>query len=244
MSYILDALKRADADRDRQRAAVPDLHAQSDTYPFREPAASGTPRGWWAGAALATLMVAGLVWWTLGEREAPAAATPSVVASTPPVGMPAMAPALAPPAPAAPAAPTAPPAPPAPPAPAAPAAPAPATAPTAVPPGATPPAVSPTPQPRPAPPRPAPARAPAPAAAAPPERVPLYASLPPALRSQMPALSVNGSVYSRTRANRIVILNGQVFREGDRPTDGLVVEEIRLKSSVLSFRGTRFELMY
>lgn len=82
---------------------------------------------------------------------------------------------------------------------------------------------------------------PLPAAAAA-ERVPSYATLPPAVRSQMPALSVNGSVYSRTRASRIVILNGQVFREGDRPTEGLVVEEIRLKSSVLSFRGTRFEL--
>jgi len=212
MSYILDALKRADADRDRQRAAVPDLHAQSDAYPFREPAASSTPRWWLGGAALAAGVIAGLAWWMLGARDAPvptprpvavAAPPPAAVTVNPPLGVPAAQPAAVPPALAVPA----------------------------------PAAALPRPETR----RPAPATSPAPAAA-PPERVPLYAALPPALRSQMPGLSVNGSVYSRTRAGRIVILNGQVFREGDRPTDGLVVEEIRLKSSVLSFRGTRFEL--
>ncbi len=233
MSYILDALKRADADRERQRAAVPDLHAQSDVYPFREPAASSTPRWWLGGAALATLGVAGLAWWLLGASDAPVPAPPPVaVAANPPLGartdqpapqQAAVPPAQATPAPAAAAVPSV----------------APAAVPSVAPAAAPPRPPPPRPQPRPAP----PAAPPAPAAP-PPERVPLYAALPAALRSQMPALSVNGSVYSRTRASRIVILNGQVFREGDRPTDGLVVEEIRLKSSVLSFRGTRFELPY
>ena len=235
MSYILDALKRADADRDRQRAAVPDLHAQSDAYPFREPAASSAPRWWLGGAALAALGIAGLAWWLLGASDAPVAAAPPVAVAVPPpaavaanmpLGVPAAQPAPQPAAvtPAA-------------------AVPGPAaTAPPVGPPAAVPsPLPPPPPQPRPEPRRPPPVPAPVPAAV-PPERVPLYAALPAAVRSQMPALSVNGSVYSRTRGSRIVILNGQVFREGDRPTEGLVVEEIRLKSSVLSIRGTRFEL--
>ena len=225
MSYILDALKRADADRDRQRAAVPDLHAQSDAYPFREPAASSAPRWWLGGAALAALGIAGLAWWLLGASDAPVAGAPPVaVPANVPLGVPAAQPAPQPAAvtPAA-------------------AVPGPAaTAPPVVPPAAAP-SPSPPPQPRPEPRRPSPVPAPVPAAV-PPERMPLYAALPAAVRSQMPALSVNGSVYSRTRGSRIVILNGQVFREGDRPTEGLVVEEIRLKSSVLSIRGTRFEL--
>ena len=225
MSYILDALKRADADRDRQRATVPDLHAQSDAYPFREPAASSAPRWWLGGAALAALGIAGLAWWLLGASDAPVAAAPPVaVAANVPLGVPAAQPAPQPAAvtPAA-------------------AVPGPAaTAPPVVLPAAAP-SPSPPPQPRPEPRRPSPVPAPVPAAV-PPERMPLYAALPAAVRSQMPALSVNGSVYSRTRGSRIVILNGQVFREGDRPTEGLVVEEIRLKSSVLSIRGTRFEL--
>ena len=70
------------------------------------------------------------------------------------------------------------------------------------------------------------------------------AELPPEIRSQWPALVVGGSVYSPKAASRIVILNGQVFREGDRPLDGLAVEQIRLKSTVLVFRGYRIELKH
>ena len=70
------------------------------------------------------------------------------------------------------------------------------------------------------------------------------AELPPDIRSGLPALTVGGSVYSPKAASRIVILNGQVFREGDKPVDGLTVERIGLKSTVLAFRGTRFELKH
>ena len=221
MSYILDALKRADADRDRQLAAVPDLHAQSDALPYRELSSAPPARWWMLGAAVFAVVALGAAWWTLGSRDAPAPATastpaPAMAAAPPTVqsGLPAQVPTPTP-------------------------TPIPAPIPTPTP---TPRAVP----PRPAAPAPAVAVAPTPPAVAPAPtaRLPLYAALPPALRSQMPVLSVNGSVYSRTRSSRIVILNGQVFREGDRPTEGLVVEEIRLKSSVLSFRGTRFELPY
>jgi general secretion pathway protein B len=88
------------------------------------------------------------------------------------------------------------------------------------------------------------AQAPATASAATPTRVPTLAELPPELRSQMPTLAVGGSVYSPQAASRIVILNGQVFREGDKPLDGLVVERIGLKSTLLVYRGTRFELKH
>jgi general secretion pathway protein B len=70
------------------------------------------------------------------------------------------------------------------------------------------------------------------------------AELPPDVRAQLPALAVGGSVYSPAAASRIVILNGQVFREGDHPVDGLSVEQIRLKSTVLAFRGYRIELKH
>ena len=94
-----------------------------------------------------------------------------------------------------------------------------------------------------APPAPAPAPAPSASAAAA-TRIYALAELPPEIRSQWPALVVGGSVYSPKAASRIVILNGQVFREGDRPLDGLAVEQIRLKSTVLVFRGYRIELKH
>ena len=75
-------------------------------------------------------------------------------------------------------------------------------------------------------------------------RLPTLAELPAEVRGQMPALTVGGSVYSPQAASRIVILNGQVFREGDKPIDGLTVEQIGLRSTVLAFRGTRFELKH
>ena len=70
------------------------------------------------------------------------------------------------------------------------------------------------------------------------------AELPADLRAQLPALTVGGSVYSPAAASRIVILNGQVFREGDQPVEGLTVEQIGLKSTVLVFKGVRFELKH
>ena len=52
MSYILDALKKADADRERDAAAVPDLYAQADAA--RGARAAARPAGWqlveWAPA--------------------------------------------------------------------------------------------------------------------------------------------------------------------------------------------------
>jgi general secretion pathway protein B len=68
--------------------------------------------------------------------------------------------------------------------------------------------------------------------------------LPADLRAKLPALVVGGSVYSPVAASRMVILNGQVFREGDTPVEGLTVEQIGLKSTVLAFRGQRFELKH
>jgi len=94
-------------------------------------------------------------------------------------------------------------------------------------------------------PRPVPVPKPASAASATADaKLYALAELPPDVRAQLPPLAVGGSVYSPAAASRIVILNGQVFREGDQPVDGLSVEQIRLKSTVLAFRGYRIELKH
>lgn len=103
MSYILDALRRAEADRERERGQVPGLHTQPLTGSEAAPAAAHRPWLPWAGAGL--LLLAGIVagsWWASSDAPAPA---------------PAPAPSLAPlPVAAAPTAPTIAPAPPPPPA--------------------------------------------------------------------------------------------------------------------------------
>jgi general secretion pathway protein B len=80
------------------------------------------------------------------------------------------------------------------------------------------------------------------AAAAPP--LPRMSDLPEDLRRQVPTLTFGGSVHSPMPAQRMVIFNGQVLREGDTVAEGLTVEEIRAKSAVLRIRGQRFEIVF
>jgi len=87
------------------------------------------------------------------------------------------------------------------------------------------------------------AAAPTPAAARG-NAVPNIKDLAPDVRSQLPKLAVAGSVYSETPSARMVILNGQVFHEGEKPAPDTVLEQIRLKSAILNFRGQRYEITF
>ena len=262
MSYILDALRRAEAERERERGQVPGLHTQPSSGSTAARAAG--PRRWlpWAGGGL--LLLAGIgagSWWASGPQDAaapaplpaPAAAaapTPLATAAPPtqvataPVTTPALtAPPAAQPADnlparqaAAPAAPTSPYLPPAPPPGAIPPAPAPQPRNAATP--APSPAVAATPAPTPAPaPVALPAPPPAPAAEA---RIPRLADLPEATRRELPKLSISGSVYSDNPASRFVIVNGEIMREGAKLTNDLVLEQIGSRELVLRFKGQQY----
>jgi general secretion pathway protein B len=82
------------------------------------------------------------------------------------------------------------------------------------------------------------------AAPAPQPAVPDVHALPESLRRELPNLTIGGAMYSDTRTNRMLVLNNQVFHEGDQPAPGLVLEEIRLKSAVFNYRGTRYSVNY
>jgi general secretion pathway protein B len=70
------------------------------------------------------------------------------------------------------------------------------------------------------------------------------AELPDDVRRQLPQLAVSGASYSKNAASRMLILNGQVFREGDKVASDLVLVQIRLKSAVLSYKGQRFGISF
>jgi general secretion pathway protein B len=57
-------------------------------------------------------------------------------------------------------------------------------------------------------------------------------------------LSIGGSSYSENPAGRLLIVNGQVFHEGDQLTNELLLERIELKAAVLSFRGYRYRVTF
>ncbi|WP_127996365.1 general secretion pathway protein GspB [Piscinibacter defluvii] len=221
MSYILDALRRADAER--SRGGVPGLHAQAqggDTAD--EPRRHGAAP--WAGIAIAlglTLLVV-LLWLGFAPTTPVPEPAPNVLPVVPPP-----APVAAPVVAAEPAAPPAPaPAPVVPPA---------TTLPALPPPTPVPVARAPAAKAEPAAPR---AAASAPAAE---PRIPALRELPEDLRRQIPPLNVGGSTWSANAASRFVILNGQLLRENDPVNPELTLRQIRQRSLVLEFRGQRFE---
>lgn len=226
MSYILDALKRAEAER--ERGQVPGLNAQ----PVPMAPAPAKPGRWGLWLALlgsTAVLAAGALYWPAGQTQAVA---PAMVAPAPAAAPQPLPPAVPLPAPA----------------PTPVAVPAPVPSVREAPPVQPPAAAAPAPAAVPAPPatvaKPAhDTRRPASAAAAP-APIPALAELPDDLRRDVPKLVVSGSVYSENPAQRMLIVNGQVVNEGASLGPGLVLESIGPKSAVLRLRGAPFRLVY
>lgn len=231
MSYILDALRRAEADRERERGQVPGLNTQAVST--SDAARAAGPRRWlpWAGGGL--LLLAGIgagSWWASGPQDATppvSPPTPTPVATAAPVAVPAP-PAAPTPQPTASASPYLPLVPP------------PVAVTTAPAPRPVSEATAPAPVavavPAPVPPAP-PAPAPTPAAEAP---IPRLAELPEAIRRDVPRIVVSGSVYSDDPRGRFAMINGEVLREGAQLGPDHVLELIRPRELVFRFRGHRY----
>ena len=232
MSYILDALKRADAER--ERGAVPGLQSRHAAVPAAKSGRSARNGVWLAAAALVLGGTAAGLWlWQAPSGSGRLASVAPAVATPSPLAQPAPPPLLPTPAP-----PTA------------------ATAPRAV--ASAPPVVKPVAPktaPRPAPaastaavqPQPRPKTEPVPKAApnqpAPPA-VQLLSQLPEDLRRQIPPLVITGSVYSSNPDKRLLLVNNQVLAQGSLAAPGVTLEQIQAKSSVFSFQGTRFRVAH
>ena len=64
------------------------------------------------------------------------------------------------------------------------------------------------------------------------------------LPQDAPKLVITGGVYSASKAQRMLIVNGQVVSEGADLGSGVVLEEIKPKTAVLRFRGARYSVVY
>ncbi|NEX60747.1 general secretion pathway protein GspB [Noviherbaspirillum galbum] len=239
MSYILDALKKAEAERRQGNAGGTFSGAPSGGPAGAPPSVWRTPWPWLAITVIAALGM-GLAWLRLGPSPAPQAAPPAASPQSPVApAAPAVADASAN-APQA-AVPSA--------APVAPATHAPAPA-----------AKAPSPaehasaaqaderKPRPA------RRKETPKAQdrqekqekqeAKPAPAPALRELPEDLQRQIPAYSMNGYIYSGNKADRSVLINGRLMHEGDEIAPGLKLETMTANGMILNFRGTRFRTGY
>lgn len=68
--------------------------------------------------------------------------------------------------------------------------------------------------------------------------------LPADVQQALPKFSISGGVYSDNIAQRMLIVNGQVFSEGSEVAPGVVLEQVRPKTVLLKFRGLRISQPY
>lgn len=212
MSYILEALKKAQAER--ELGSAPTIHAATiHAAPVRS-AASRKPLliGLGAGA-----LVAGVAAFAMLRQSAPPA-QPVVVA---------VAAAPAPQQP--PAVPVAPPAPP-------PVieGPKPVVKPPVV--------VAKAPERAPKPDRAEPVAAPEPAPVE--DTAPPLSQLPEAIQREVPRIAVGGYIYSANPADRLLLIDKVLRREGEEVAPGLVLERLLPKAAVLNYRGYRYRHPY
>lgn len=230
MSYILDALRRADAERSRQAdQGASDLSAQVTAATPWSGANTSTPTRRpvmpWLLAGLFVAGVALVIGWWMGDQaptrgaqadasQATAQPAPSSEPTPKTVAIPSEA-ALA------------------------------ATAAQWPVPASTdtspPPVLRPEPEPI-----PAPAPAPMAARAVPPqaENAPPTGPVRPAVPGQDPSVKITGSTYSDNPAHRMLIANGKVVQEGQEIEPGMTLEIITPHSAVINHRGTRFNVNY
>ena len=249
MSYILEALKKAQAER--QLGNAPTIHAPQPVQ-AAEPgaAASRRPLLIGLGAGVLVVLLGGLFAWqrTPAPAGVPAAsgqpaAAPAPAAQPAAPTVPTQVPAQASATPSAAAgaasntlevsAPPAPPAPPLRPAHV-------AEAPTR---SAAPVAVARAGESA-APARPpvaTPAQAPA---ASPEDSLPYLAQLPDATQREVPRVAFGGYMYSANPADRLLLVDKTLRHEGEEVAPGLVLEKLLPKAAVMNYRGLRYRVPY
>jgi len=232
MSYILEALKKSQAER--QLGELPSIHAPQ--VQLHDGAASASARRtpvWLALGGMTVAVAAALLLWQPWQAAATAPAlTPAVLAQAVPAPMPVVVPPAVPvPVPA----------------------PAPVMQVTPVPPAATAapvhharPVAEPkqeTPGQAVSPPvaAPAPAVPPTPAAE---ESVPGMRDLPEPIQRQIPAIAIGGYIYSKNPADRLLLIDKVLRHEGEELGPGLVLEKLQPKAAIFSFKGYRYRVPY
>lgn len=74
--------------------------------------------------------------------------------------------------------------------------------------------------------------------------LPTQHELPENLRQQIPAMAVNGYIYANNPADRSIVINNRVLHEGEQLMPGLVLEKMKPKEAIMNYKGFRYRLLY
>ncbi len=244
MSYILDALKKAEAQR--TLGTLPNIHAPTAFAATPNDRASLWRRAWrWGALTALVIILVALAWFRPWQRAAvlpkvaPSVSTQSALSA--PAAVPTVPPtvraAQKPPAP-----------------------PAPKITPKAVPAEASKPKAAtsstptsrpkqkPQPQPQPvatiAPPVQKATPTPPANADTPEPALQSLRELPAQIQREIPPVAISGYIYSSNRAERSLLINNQLLREGDSVAPGLILEKMLPRAVVLNYQGYRYRMPY
>ncbi len=74
--------------------------------------------------------------------------------------------------------------------------------------------------------------------------VPLLRELPEPIQRQIPAIAIGGYIYSKNPADRLLLIDKALRREGDELAPGLMLEKLQPASAIFSYRGYRYLVPY
>ncbi|WP_371866447.1 general secretion pathway protein GspB [Pseudoduganella dura] len=76
------------------------------------------------------------------------------------------------------------------------------------------------------------------------EPVQALRDLPEPIRRAIPPVAMSGYMYSPNPADRLILIDKVLRREGDEVAPGLVLERLEPKGAVFAFRGYRYRMPY
>ena len=79
-------------------------------------------------------------------------------------------------------------------------------------------------------------------APAPEEHIQSMRELPEPIQRAIPPVTLGGYMYSKNPADRLILIDKTLRKEGDEVAPGLQLEKLLPKAAVFSFRGYRYKV--
>jgi len=76
------------------------------------------------------------------------------------------------------------------------------------------------------------------------ETVGTVQDLPPNIQRELPQVSVNGYIYAKNPLDRSVLINKRLLHEGDTIAPDLLLEKMTPKGAILNFKGYRYRISF